>query len=315
MGVLGKIMENIGGFLSNAPTNWGRWGKEDEIGALNFLGNAEVLRGISTIKDGSVFTLGQLIRDPEGDLLGTERRPTGYHMLLDEIGNSGGVDYADDLMYIYTHGTTHIDALGHVWYDDQSYNGHEKPTGTGGLPRNGIHLAAKKGIVGRAVLLDVARYKGVDWIREGAEITLEDLLNTAAHQNVTLNKHDILLVRTGFYLNFVKNGYHAYFQNGLKEPGITYTDELVRWFYDQEIPVYGTDTLGSEQTVSSQTGTVFPLHPYFLTRLGLSIVETLWLEELASACAQDGRYDFCLMISPLKLVGGTASPINPIAIR
>jgi kynurenine formamidase len=308
-------MENIGEMLIYSPSNWGRWGQDDEVGALNFLGSAEVLRGISTIKDGSTYTLGQPIRDPRGDLVGQRRRPTGYHMVRDEIAGSGGVEYADDMVYMYTHSTTHVDALGHAWYDGKLYNGFDAETTNGGLSNNSIHHVGNKGIAGRAVLLDVARYKGVEWIPEGEEITLDDLLNTAVHQNVSLDKRDILLIRTGFYLNFLKNGSREYFKNGLKEPGITYTDELANWFYEQEIPVYGTDTLGSEQTQSTRTGTTHPLHAYLITRLGVSMVENLSLEELAAACAVDGRYEFCLVVGALKLIGGTASPINPIAIR
>jgi kynurenine formamidase len=308
-------MENIGELLRNSPHNWGRWGTKDEVGALNYLGSTEALRGIATIKDGHTFTLGQHIRDPRGDLVGQRRRPTGYNMVIDEIGGSAGVEYADDMVYMYTHSTTHVDALGHAWYDGKMYNGFDAETVNGGLSRNSIHHVGNKGIVGRAVLLDVARYKGVEWIPEGEEITFEDLLNTAAFQKVSLDKRDILLIRTGFYLNFLKNGSREYFKNGLNEPGITYTDELARWFYEQEIPVYGTDTLGSEQTHSTRTGTTHALHPYLITRLGVSMVENLWLEDLAAACADDGRYDFCLIIGALKLMGGTASPINPIVIR
>ncbi|MDQ0217691.1 cyclase family protein [Peribacillus cavernae] len=318
-------MKNIRDLLEKAPQNWGRWGESDEVGAVNFLGSAEVLRGISTIKEGNIYTLGQPINDPRGDLIGLTRRPPQHHMVSDRgmyaankkdaVTGSGGVELSDDLIYMYTHSTTHVDSLGHAWYDGKLYNGYDAETTTGGLAKNSIHHVGNKGIVGRSVLLDVARYKGVEWVPEGDEITFEDLINTAAYQNVSLDKRDILLIRTGFYLNYLKNGSHEYFRNGLNEPGITFTNELAHWFYEQQIAVYGTDTLGSEQTHSSQTGTTQPLHPYLITRLGVSILETLWLEDIAAACADDGRYDFCLAISPLKLVGGTASPVNPIAIR
>jgi kynurenine formamidase len=310
-------VDDIGRFLQNSPHNWGRWGPDDEIGAVNFLGVAEVLRGIASVVSGQVFTLGQMIRNPRGDLVGGFRKPPEHNRVNGTLSDSAGVEYADDTVSMYTHGGTHMDALAHIWYDGKMYNGYEAEAASGTLARNGVHQVAGNGIVGRAVLLDVARYKGVEWLPEGAEITLEDLLKTAEHQKLTIDKRDILLVRTGYYLSFLKNGYDEYFKEdgSIHEPGITYTEELAQWFYEREIPVYGTDTLGSEQTHSTRTGTTYPLHPYLITRLGVTMVEHLWLEDLADACAADGRYLFFLTIGALKLVGGTGSPINPIAIR
>jgi kynurenine formamidase len=307
-------LDNVGDFLKDAPSNWGRWGPEDEVGTLNFLDNTQVLRGITSVKTGELFTLGQLIRNSYGDLVGGTRRPAGYNTLNYPIDNSGGVEFSDDMFYMFTHGSSHVDALGHIWYDGKLYNGYDAETAVtaGGLTRNSVHHVGNRGVVGRAVLLDVARFKGVEWLPAGMEITFDDLMKTAAYQNVTLEKRDIIIIRTGFYLYYLRDKRNHDHGN---EPGITYTEDITRWFYEQEIPVYGTDTLGSEQTRSSQTGSTFPLHPYFITRLGISILENLWLEELADACAADGRYDFCMTISAMKLIGGAGSPINPIAIR
>jgi kynurenine formamidase len=160
----------------------------------------------------------------------------------------------------------------------------------------------------------VARWKGKEMLERGEEITLEDLFATAEAQGLELERRDMLLVRTGFYLHYVRGGAAEYVGEVLREPGLTYSPELVRWFQAQEVPLYGTDTMGSEQTVSSRTGTFQPLHPAFITRLGLTVAELLWLEDLAAYCAEVGRYRFFLTISPLRVLGGAGSPVNPLAI-
>lgn len=316
--------EDIAEILRDAPTNWGRWGPDDEIGMLNTLDQAEVLRGVASVRSGKVFTLGLPIGDPRGDLVWPPRTPTKHFVTSDhglyaagkkEPAPGAGFEYADDALLIYCHGTTQLDALGHVWYDNTLYNGYDADTTTGGLSRDSIEKVAERGIVGSTVLLDVARYRGVDTLERGAEVTMADLLGAAGRQGITIEKHDMLLVRTGFYLNFVEGGMAQYVGDKVDEPGITYTEEMARWFYEMEIPVYGTDTMGNEQTLSSRTGTTQPVHPYFITRLGMTMLEMAWLEDLAKDCALDGQYRFLMTVGALKIIGGTGSPINPVVVK
>ncbi|MCL8208463.1 MAG: cyclase family protein [Actinomycetia bacterium] len=318
------VVSRIAEILKDCPSNWGRFGPDDEIGTLNYLTPEEVRRGIAQVREGRLFPLGLPIGDPRGDLVWPGRVPTQHYMVSDRglyltgkrrpIRGSGGVEYADDVVHMYLQGTTQIDSLGHVWYDGRLYNGYDAATTTGGLSKNGIDKVAARGIAGAAVLLDVARFKGKEMLERGEEITLEDLFATAEAQGLELERRDMLLVRTGFYLHYVRGGTAEYVGEALREPGLTYSPELVRWFQAQEVPLYGTDTMGSEQTVSSRTGTFQPLHPAFITRLGLTVAELLWLEDLAAYCAEVGRYRFFLTISPLRVLGGAGSPVNPLAI-
>lgn len=317
------MAESIAQILTDAPSNWGRWGPDDELGMLNVLDAREVLRGASSVRSGELFTLGLPIGDPRGDLVWPPRTPAQHFMVSDRGSYVAGKrdslgrgwEYADDVIHLFPHGTTQIDALGHVWYDGTLYNGYDAETTIGGLARNGIHRVAERGIAGSAVLLDIPRLKGRDMLEPGEEITADDLAAAANKQGITLEPRDIVLLRTGFYLRYVRGGTPAYVGTAINEPGITYTEAIARWFHEHDVPVYGTDTMASEQTHSTRTGTLQPLHPYLITRLGVSVLEMLWLEDLAEHCAADGRYRFFLTIAPLKLIGGTGSPINPIAIK
>jgi kynurenine formamidase len=308
--------------LETAPKNWGRWGSDDEIGTLNFLTPKEILSAIKCVRQGKVFSLGLLIGRKGGDLVFPGRTST-IHLMTQDEGTyksgklsplPGGLKYADDAVFMYLQGTTQCDAIGHAWYGDKIYNGYSAETTIGGLSKASIVPIAEKGIVGRGVLLDIPRYKGVKHLNKGEMVTLDDLLGAAKKQGVEIRKHDILLVRTGYISVFYEEGPEAYFKD-FNEPGITYSKELVDWFYNMEIAAYGADTLSAEQSYSSTTGTMVPLHIFLMNYLGIPIQELLWLEDLAKDCEKDGQYDFLYVCSPLKFVGGTGSPVNPLAIK
>lgn len=318
-------MTDDGGYasaLENSPKNWGRWGPNDELGTLNFLTNQEILRGVRAVKQGKVISLGLQIGRKGGDIVFPGRSTTIHVMTQDEglykSGNlkplPGGLKYADDAVFMYIQGTTQCDAIGHAWHGDKIYNGYSADTTTGGLTKASIVPIAEKGIVGRGVLLDIARYKGVKHLAKGEAVTLEDIQGAAKKQKVEVQKHDIMVLRTGYITVFYYEGSDAYFKD-LNEPGITYTKELVDWFHEMEISAFAADTLSSEQTHSNTTNTMVPMHIFLMNYLGIPIQEILWLEELADDCAKDGQYDFLYSCAPLKFVGATGSPINPLAIK
>ncbi len=310
--------------LRDAPKNWGRWGPDDEIGALNFLTREEVLRGVRSVRQGKVFTLGIPVARPGGDPIypgrgqpcRTMAMDKGFYLSGQAQPFAGGLEYSDDVIFMYLQGTTQYDALGHVWYEDQLYNGYDARTTMGGLKKNSIQPIAEHGVVGRGILLDVARYKGVPHLPAGYGITLDDLLKTAEKQKSPIEKHDILLVRTGWLKRFYTEGAEAFFPNRqMNEPGLTYSRELVQWFYEMEIPSLGSDTIASEQTVHPESGCFVPLHGALLRNLGVVFNEIDWLEDLADDCEQDGQYTFLFVGSPLKVVGGAGSPVNPVVIK
>lgn len=307
---------------TDAPSNWGKWGSDDELGSLNYLGAAEVMRGIQHVRTGEVFTLQVRMGDPAGDPVWPGREGIQRHNLLDESSWDGegapafpgGLHYADDKATLFLQGSTQYDALGHVWYDGQIWNGYDARTTVGALAKASVCPIAEKGVVGRGVLIDMARARGKKWLDKGEIFDHNDLEAAAKAQGVTIDKHDVLLIRTGF----MKCWYsipHEEFYEGFNEPGLTYSRALVQWFQDMEIPNLVTDTIANEVTYDPESGVVLPLHCALMRNLGIAMTEICWLEDLADACAADGRYAFLYVAAPLKVVGGTGAPVNPVAIR
>ena len=157
--------------LRDAPKNWGKWGEDDEVGALNYLTAQEVLRGAAHIRTGTVFTLQRLIGDPKGDPVWPGRSPAQRTMILDESSWDGedapsfpgGLHYADDKIDAFLQGSTQYDALGHVWYGGRIWNGYDARTTVGGLDKASVAPIAERGVVGRGILLDMARFRGKDY--------------------------------------------------------------------------------------------------------------------------------------------------------
>ncbi|MBL7213070.1 MAG: cyclase family protein [Desulfobacteraceae bacterium] len=314
--------KNIAEILKDYPKNWGKWGPNDELGTINYLTPAQVLRGIKAVKQGTLFPIGNVRRGGEADPVWPGRHGID-HFMTQDYGSylsgvkkpfGGGLMYADCFINTYTHGASHIDAPGHVWYGDKIYNGYPAKINIGKMQKAGILPIAEHGIAGRGVLLDVARFKGVDFLAPGTQITLQDLLDTAKKQGVEIEKRDILVIRTGWLRTFYTKGREWFYKN-FNEPGITAERALVDWWHKMEIPLWVTDTIACEQTKSSATGTLIPLHAAFLRDLGCTMNEVNDLEALAANCAKDGQYTFLYVASPLKIAGASGSPVNPIIIK
>ena len=307
--------------LKDAPTNWGKWGPDDEVGALNYLTAEEVLRGVRHIKQGSVFTLQRLIGDPKGDPVWPGRKPAVRTMILDEASWDaddapqfpGGLHYADDKIDAFLQGSTQYDALGHVWYGGQIWNGYDARTTVGGLDKASVAPIAERGVAGRGILLDMARYRGKDNLDKAETFTHEDLMACAKAQGTEIEKHDILIIRTNFLKLFFEQG--DAFYEGFCEPGLTYSPELVSWFQEMEIPNLVTDTIANEVTMDPSNGTALPLHCALMRNLGVTLTEICDLEKLAADCAGDGQYTFLYAAAPLKVNQASGSPVNPLAIK
>ena len=307
--------------LADSPTNWGKWGDDDEVGALNYLTAEEVLRGVRHISSGEVFTLQRLIGDPKGDPVWPGRTPAEKTMILDESSwdggdgpaYPGGLHYADDKISAFLQGSTQYDALGHVWYGGKIWNGYDARTTVGGLDKASVEPIAQRGVVGRGVLLDMARFRGRATLDKGETFTHEDLLACAEAQGHTIEKRDILLIRTNFLQLFFEQGESFY--EGFNEPGLVYSPELVQWFQDMEIPNLVTDTIANEVTTDPNNGVALVLHNALMRNLGVTLTEICDLEALADSCAADGRYTFLYAAAPLKVHQATGSPVNPLAIK
>ena len=307
--------------LKDAPTNWGKWGPDDEVGSLNYLTTEEVLRGVQHIRSGNVFTLQRLIGDPNGDPVWPGRTPAVKTMVLDESSWDspdapqfpGGLHYADDTINAFLQGSTQYDALGHVWYGGQIWNGYDARTTVGGLTKASVAPIGERGVVGRGILLDMARFRGKDNLDKAETFTHEDLMACAEAQGTKIEKHDILIIRTNFLRLFFEQG--DAFYEGFCEPGLVYSPELVSWFQDMEIPNLVTDTIANEVTFDPNNGMALPLHCALMRNLGVALTEICDLEKLAASCAEDGQYTFLYAAAPLKVNQASGSPVNPLAIK
>lgn len=317
-----KDVPHVSELLEGAPTNWGRWGPDDEIGALNHLGPAEAVRGAAAIRSGKTFTLAVPMADPAGDPVFPGRLPAQRHNVLDHGDFAagagpeipGGQEYADDIMVIYNQGSSHCDALGHVWHSDAIYNGFSADTTVRSLDRASILPIAEHGIVGRGVLIDLARHRGKDVLDKGETFDHADLLAAAQRQGVEIRPRDVLLIRTGFIGSFWKNGADEFYRD-FSEPGLRYSRELVEWFQRLEIPNLVTDTLANEVSIDPSSGVSLPLHSALMRNLGVVFTEIIALDALADDCAADGQWDFLYTAAPLKIVGATGAPVNPVVIK
>lgn len=307
--------------LRDSPSNWGKWGEDDEVGSLNYLGPEQVLAAAGLIRSGKVFTLQRLIGDPKGDPVWPGRTPAERTQILDESNwdggdgpaYPGGLHYADDKINAFLQGSTQYDALGHVWYGGQIWNGYDARTTIGGLAKASIQPIAEKGVVGRAVLLDMARFRGKDNLAAAETYTHEDLQACAQAQGVELRKRDILIVRTNFLKLFFDLGDEFY--EGFCEPGLVYSPELVQWFADMEIPNLVTDTIANEVTFDPNNGVALVLHNALMRNLGITLTEIADLEKLAADCAEDGVFELFYAAAPLKVALGSGSPVNPLVIK
>jgi len=268
--------------------NWGRWGKDDQIGTLNQVRPEDIVKAARLIRTGKVFALGIPLdsNGPQTGLFGGRFNPIHQMLATGTDAIAGRQDwnkirYADDTLNLCVQGATHWDALGHIFYEDKAYNGYDaKLIDAKGLNVLGIEHSKNK-MVGRGVLLDIARFRGVDWLKDGEGISNDELDRCAKQQKVEI---------------------------GLKF-------ENCYWCQDKEIAAICTDTWGVEVRPNETTEANQPWHWVVIPAMGLCMGEIFYLKDLAQDCADDGVYEFFFCGPPLIITGGTGSPINPQAIK
>jgi kynurenine formamidase len=159
----------------------------------------------------------------------------------------------------------------------------------------------------------MAKFRGKENLDKAETFTHHDLLACAEAQGVTIEKRDILVIRTNFLKLFFDQG--EAFYEGFCEPGLIYSPELVQWFQDMEIPNLVTDTIANEVTTDPENGVALVLHNALMRNLGVVFTEICDLEKLAADCASDGQYTFLYVAAPLKVAKASGSPVNPVAIK
>ena len=277
-------------------SSWGLWGDGDVFGCLNLLTPERIVAAAKLVQTGAVFALNLELELPDPPFYGRARPK---HTVLGE-----GVSH-DDVLEFNTQSSSQWDGFRHISAPEGFYNGVADAS-------HGMHFWAKRGIVGRGVLVDVARHRDLA-PNEPTVIETADLDAALDAQGTRLEPGDVLLMRTGWtswYRTLDEQGREAYAAD-YKAPGLRPTKDTARWLWDHHVAAIASDNLAVE---------VWPLlgafgHFDFLARLGIPLGELWDLDALAEDCAADGRYTFLFTSAPLNVHAGVASPPNALAIK
>ena len=304
--------------------NWGKWGPDDEIGTLNNTTAEDIIAAAQLVQRGKVFSLA-INFDHNGPQGAKTTYPSmgrtnpirnmirtgtdAYSGVLDHRGIRG----ADDIVTMPLQCATHWDGLGHVFYEDTMWNGYDCRTVTSaGAQKCGIEKTRDR-MVGRGVLLDVARALGRDPLEDGYAITCDDLDKTAEAQGVRMKKGDFVIVRTGQMEECFRKGSWDGYPGG-DAPGLAF--ETIDWIQRTELSALASDTWGCEVRPNRTEGNINqPWHWITIPIQGMTMGEIFNLKELAEDCAADGRYEFLFVAPTIPFTGGVGSPVNPIAIK
>jgi len=303
--------------LAEKLRNWGRWGPEDQRGTLNHIGPEVLKNAAAEVRSGKLFNLG-LNFDKDGPQPGGGRfNPKVYVTDLFTPLNPAypNVVYSDDVVHMPLQAATQWDALGHVHYDGQLYNGCDahKTLTVKGAAKMGIEHLATPGIMSRGVLIDMARFKKVERLPQDYGISVDDLNACCAAQGVTMQKGDIILVRTGWIQVFTHDKDRTGFMG--MQPGVTH--HCAEWVHDHSLAAVCADNMAVETLNPEGMGSAVPLafHMLCLRDMGCPLGEMFSLDALAADCAADGRYTFMLAAPPLAVTNGFGSPVNPLALK
>lgn len=287
-------------------SNWGKWGPKDQLGALNYITQEKRTRAAALVREGKTVSLAlPLATAPSPDNL------TPVTHLVVQSGEAAGAPYSADYFAIAPHGfaNTHLDALCHVFYQGKMYNGYPASDVTSRGAKNGAIDALKDGIVGRGVLLDVARLKSKQWLEPKEPIFPEDLEAAEKAQGVQVEEGDVLFVRTGRFARVRAQGPWGSMREGLA--GLHAA--CLPWLHERRIAAMGSDGVSDVIPSGYEKGSM-PIHLGCIVAMGIHLIDNCDLEALSKECAAVARGAFLLMISPLVLRQGTASPVNPLAV-
>lgn len=289
-----------------AKEAWGRWGEGDEKGAINLIDAAKVKSAVGLVREGRVVNLAQPL-SPKTPV--PKHRAPLIHLMGRDGGDyaaggkrPGGFQFAEDTMVVPMHFGTHIDALCHAWYDDELYNGFSSNTvrSTTAAAHCGIDKIPP--IVSRGVLLDFVRLKGGP-LALGTTIGKADVQAALDAAGVGLARGDAVLFRTG-WLESALGSTDPQFD---AEAGIDV--EAAEFLAEAGVAMIGADNFAIE-VLPFPTGKVFPVHQRLIRDYGVPLMEGVMVKPLADA----GATVFCFMAAPLPIVGGTGSPLAPVAI-
>jgi kynurenine formamidase len=298
--------------IAKRVNNWGRWGADDEIGTLNLITDDVVRNAAATVRTGRRIPLA-LPLQADGVQTGLiPGRVNPLHAMIQinqELFGPGTVATSDDAVTMALQAATHWDALTHASHSGKIYNGRPASTIT---PHNRAEFSGidkARHVVSRGVLLDVARAKGVDRLDGGHAVTPEDLDAAEELAGTKVRSGDVVLVRTGQIQVYFTGDKHGY---AYPSPGLSV--RTPEWFHARDVAAVANDTLTFEIFPPEIDNLWLPVHALDLVEMGMLQGQNWNLEELSTACAEEKRYSFLLSAMPEPFVGGTGTPVAPVAI-
>lgn len=282
--------------------NWGRWGQDDQVGAVNLVTPQKRAQAASLVRSGRAVSLSrEFPKDPAPH----NPNPAQHYMRL--LSRAEGAGAAVDYYAISYHGfaATHLDALCHVWDRNGMWNGRnskEEITFEGARFGDVSQWAA--GIVTRGVLLDVPKYRRQPFVTQDKPVHGWELEEIARSEKVALESGDALVVCLG------REAWHEANPKatGPQRPGLHAS--CLPFIRNHDVAVLVWDLMDA---APNEYGMPWTVHGAIFA-YGVALVDNALLQPLAEACAQEGRHEFMLVVAPLRVVGGTGSPVNPIAL-
>ncbi|MGV9450186.1 cyclase family protein [Streptomyces sp. NPDC003635] len=298
--------------IAKRVNNWGRWGADDELGTLNLITDEVVREAAACVRSGRRIPLALPLQQDGVQTGMIPGRVNPLHVMVQinqELFGPGTVACNDDAVTMGLQAGTHWDALPHVSHSGRLYNG--RPAGTvtahGGAEFAG--MAKARHIVSCGVLLDVARARGVERLDGGHAVTPEDLEAAEELAGTRVRAGDIVLVRTGQIRVCLAGDRHGYAH---PSPGLSI--RTPEWFHARDVAAVANDTLTFEIFPPEIEDLWLPVHALDLVEMGMPQGQNWNLEELSTACGQEGRHRFLLSATPEPFVGATGAPVAPVAV-
>ena len=293
--------------------NWNRWGPDDNKGTLNYITPEKVNAAASLVKRGRSVSMSIPVNTVAGP---DNAHPAIHYMASDHntpIPPWKNPGYATDFLGMQFHGDchTHIDALCHISYKGLLYNGiPASKVGVSGAELLDV-TAYAQGIISKGVLIDVPRYRGVKWLEPGEAISAKEIEAIEKAENVKLEQGDIMIFRTGQYRRRQEKGPWDVGYSGEGRAGLDLS--CMSLLYERKVAGFLPEGDG-EVVPSYVEGVRSPVHVLQINAMGMFCADSLQLDELSVACEEEKRYEFMVVIAPLRLPKGTGCPFNPIAV-
>ncbi len=290
--------------LMKSLSNWGRWGKDDQLGALNLITPSKRQQAAALVKEGITVSLAaDVIQDRRDDTAPFVQRMMSVPKPGDEITS------ASDEYRVQYHGfaLTHLDALCHLCYQGQMYNGFSQQEVTSqGAKKLGVGQV-KNGIFTRGVLMDMPRLLGVRFLDGPHAIYPRDLDAWENKSGMKVESGDAVLVRTGCWERRQLEGEWEVMKGsaGLHA-------SCLPWLKERDVAVVGSD-LALDVLPSGVDGFELPVHWVSVVAMGMPILDNCDLEQVSEQANDLGRWTFLLTVGPWAVEGGTGSPVNPLA--